>query len=166
MSFSVSFAMAHEDTERAQRTGMSCGFRGGICEDRRVSAEDVQRLRGVYDAFDRDDADVFVGLLAHDIEWRGPGPPPAPGAPPPHGPDGVRTCLDLLREHVAGGWGTPEEFLDVGGRVVVLGRFAGTARATGRDFETPSVDVWTCRDGVPTGLVHFVDTAIVLAAVR
>jgi hypothetical protein len=67
MSFSVSFAMAHEDTERAQRTGMSCGFRGGICEDRRVSAEDVQRLREVYDAFDRDDADAFVGLLAHDV---------------------------------------------------------------------------------------------------
>ena len=164
MSFSVSFAMAHEHTERAQRTGMSCGFRGGICEDRRVSAEDVQRLREVYDAFDREDVDVFVGLLAHDIEWRVPEVLPWGGRR--HGPDGVRTCLDLLREHVAGGWGTPEEFLDVGGRVVVLGRFAGTARATGRDFETPSVDVWTCRDGVPTGLVHFVDTAIVLEAVR
>jgi ketosteroid isomerase-like protein len=164
MSFSVSFAMAHEHTERAQRTGMSCGFRGGICEDRRVSAEDVQRLREVYDAFDRDDVDAFVGLLAHDIEWRVPEVLPWGGAR--HGHDGVRTCLDLLREHVAGGWGTPEEFLDVGGRVVVLGRFAGMARATGRDFETPSVDVWTCRDGVPTGLVHFVDTAIVLEAVR
>ena len=129
-----------------------------------MSAEDVQRLREVYDAFDRDDADVLVGLLAHDIEWRVPEVLPWGGTR--HGPDGVRTCLDLLREHVAGGWGTPEEFLDVGGRVVVLGRFAGMARATGRDFETPSVDVWTCRDGVPTGLVHFVDTAIVLEAVR
>ena len=37
-----------------------------------MSAEDVQRLRGVYDAFDRDDVDAFVGLLAHDIEWRVP----------------------------------------------------------------------------------------------
>jgi ketosteroid isomerase-like protein len=133
MSFSVSFAMAHEDTERAQRTGMSCGFRGGICEDRRVSAEDVQRLREVYDAFDRDDADAFVGLLAHDIEWRVPEVLPWGGAR--HGHDGVR-----------------------------IGRFTGTARATGRDFETQSVDVWACSDGVPTRLVHFVDTAVVLGA--
>ena len=127
-----------------------------------MSAEDVQRLREVYDAFDRGDADTFVGLLAHDIEWRVPEVLPWGGRR--HGPDGVRTCLDLLREHVAGGWGTPEEFLDAGVRVIVLGRFTGTARATGRDFETQSVDVWACSDGVPTRLVHFVDTAVVLEA--
>jgi ketosteroid isomerase-like protein len=154
--------MPHEDTERAQRTGMSCGFRGGICEDRRVAAEDVQRLREVYEAFDRGDADAFVGLLAHDIEWRVPEVLPWGGAR--HGHDGVRTYLDLLREHVSGGWGTPEEFLDVGDRVVVLGRFTGTARASGREFETPFVHVWTSSDGVPTRLVHFVDTAVVLEA--
>ena len=127
-----------------------------------MSAEDVQRLREVYEAFDRGDADAFVGLLAHDIEWRVPEVLPWGGAR--HGHDGVRTCLDLLREHVAGGWGTPEEFLDVGDRVVVLGRFTGTARASGREFETPFVHVWTSSDGVPTRLVHFVDTAVVLEA--
>ena len=127
-----------------------------------MAAEDVQRLREVYEAFDRGDADAFVGLLAHDIEWRVPEVLPWGGAR--HGHDGVRTCLDLLREHVAGGWGTPEEFLDVGGRVVVLGRFAGTARATGREFETQSVDIWAISDGVPTRLMHFVDTAVVLEA--
>ena len=127
-----------------------------------MSAEDVQRLREVYDAFDRDDADTFVGLLAHNIEWRVPEVLPWGGAR--HGHDGVRTSLDLLREHVAGGWGTPEEFLDAGDSVIVVGRFTGTARATGRDFETQSVDVWACSDGVPTRLVHFVDTAVVLEA--
>jgi len=127
-----------------------------------VAAEDVQRLREVYEAFDRGDADAFVGLLAHDIEWRVPEVLPWGGAR--HGHDGVRTYLDLLREHVSGGWGTPEEFLDVGDRVVVLGRFTGTARASGREFETPFVHVWTSSDGVPTRLVHFVDTAVVLEA--
>ena len=127
-----------------------------------MAAEDVQRLREVYEAFDRGDADAFVGLLAHDIEWRVPEVLPWGGAR--HGHDGVRTYLDLLREHVSGGWGTPEEFLDVGDRVVVLGRFTGTARASGREFETPFVHVWTSSDGVPTRLVHFVDTAVVLEA--
>jgi uncharacterized protein len=164
MSFSVSFAMAHEDTERAQRTGMSCGFRGGICEDRRVPAEDVQRLREVYDAFDRGDAEAFVGLLAHDIEWRVPEVLPWGGVR--HGHDGVRTYLELLGEHVDGGWGAPEEFLDVGGRVIVLGRFSGTARATGRDFETPFVHLWSTSDGVPVRLAQLVDTAIVLRALE
>ena len=127
-----------------------------------MTAEDVHRLGEVYDAFDGDDADAFVGLLAHDIEWRVPDVLPWGGTR--HGHDGVRTYLDLLREHVDGGWGTPEEFLDVGDRVVVLGRFTGTARASGRHFETPFVHVWAFSDGVPTRLVHFVDTAVVLDA--
>jgi hypothetical protein len=127
-----------------------------------VAAEEVQRLREVYDAFDRGDTDAFVELLAHDIEWRVPEVLPWGGVR--HGHDGIRTYLEQLREHVDGGWGTPEEFLDVGDRVVVLGRFTGTARATGRHFETPFVHVWTSTDGVPTRLVHFVDTAVVLQA--
>ena len=54
----------------------------------------------------------------------------------------------------------PEEFLESGERVVVLGRFQGTALATGAAVDVPFAHVWTVRKGL---LVHgrmFTDTAV------
>jgi uncharacterized protein len=129
-----------------------------------VAAEDVQRLRAIYDAFDRGDVDAWVGLLAHNIEWSVPETLPWGGTR--HGHDGARVFRELLDEHVEGGWGTPEEFLDAGDRIVVLGRFSGRARATGREFETQFAHVWALSDGVPVRLDNYSDTAALLEALR
>jgi ketosteroid isomerase-like protein len=127
-----------------------------------VSAEDVHRLRAVYDAFDRGDVDGLVELLAHDIEWRAPEVLPWGGTR--HGHDGVRVFCELLRESVDSGWGIPEDFLDAGDRVVVTGRFEGIARPTGEPFETGFAHVWALDDGVPAQLTMYLDTAALLRA--
>jgi ketosteroid isomerase-like protein len=127
-----------------------------------VAGEDVQRLRAIYDAFDRGDVDGWVGLLAHDIEWTLPETLPWGGTR--HGHEGVRVFHELLEEYVDGGWGTPEEFLEADDRIVVLGRFSGRARATGREFETPFAHVWAFSDGVPVRYRHYSDTATALDA--
>jgi uncharacterized protein len=127
-----------------------------------VSEHEVRALRGAYDAFDRGDEAAFLGALAHDIEWRVPDVLPWGGTR--HGHDGVRSFFAILGEHVEGGWGTPEEFLDIGERIVVLGRFSGSARATGVEFETRFAHVWTIRDGFASGFDNYLDTATVLAA--
>jgi ketosteroid isomerase-like protein len=129
-----------------------------------VAGEDVQRLRAIYDAFDRGDVDGWVGLLAHDIEWSVPETLPWGGTR--HGHEGVRVFRELLDEHVEGGWGTPEEFLETDDRIVVLGRFNGRARATGREFEMAFAHVWAFSDGVPVRYHNYSDTATALAALR
>ena len=129
-----------------------------------MSEHEVRALRGVYDAFDSRDVPAFVGGLAHDIEWRVPDVLPWGGVR--HGHEGVTSFVAILDEHIDGGWGTPEEFLDVGERIVVLGRFSGVARATGVRFETRFAHVWTIRDGVPAGFDNFVDTAAIVAALE
>jgi uncharacterized protein len=129
-----------------------------------VAAEEVARLRGVYDAFDRGDVDAMVELLAHDVEWCAPDSLPWGGTR--HGHDGVRAFRDLLDEHVDSGWGDPDEFLEAGDRIVVTGRFSGSARDSGRAFETPFVHVWTLSDGVPSRVAMHVDTAAVLQALN
>jgi ketosteroid isomerase-like protein len=124
--------------------------------------EDIARLRRVFDAFDRGDVEDLVGDLAHDVQFRQSEALPWGGAR--HGHDGMRSMLETLEEHVDGGWGDPDDILDAGDRLVVLGRLRGTARATGTDFETPFAQVWTLADGVPVACDVYLDTAAVLKA--
>jgi uncharacterized protein len=53
----------------------------------------------------------------------------------------------------------PDEFLDAGEQVVALGRYRGTAKATGKLLDVPFVHVWTLRDGRATRFRQFLDTA-------
>jgi uncharacterized protein len=46
-----------------------------------------------------------------------------------------------------------------GGRLLVLGRYKGSARESGREFEANLVHLWTARDGRLTHLWHLTDTA-------
>lgn len=47
-----------------------------------------------------------------------------------------------------------------GGRLLVIGRYMGSARSTGRGFEAKLVHLWTARDGLVAHLWHLTDTAI------
>jgi ketosteroid isomerase-like protein len=46
-----------------------------------------------------------------------------------------------------------------GGRLLVIGRYIGSARSTGREFEANLVHLWSARDGRLTHLWHLTDTA-------
>jgi ketosteroid isomerase-like protein len=127
-----------------------------------VGEEEMGRLRRLYDALDRGDPEEFVQGLAHDVQVRIPDVLPWGGTR--HGHDGVRAFLEQLGEHVEGSWATPEDFLDAGDRIVVTGRFQGTARATGERFDVSAAHVWACSDGVPVLLQSYLDTATVLRA--
>jgi uncharacterized protein len=124
--------------------------------------EDIARLRRIFDAFDRGDFDDLVADVAHDVRFTSPENLPWGGTR--HGHDGMRTMLEALREHVDGGWGDPDDILDAGDRLVVLGRLRGTARATGTGFEAPFVQLWTLHDGVPVSIEVYLDTAPVAEA--
>ena len=52
-----------------------------------------------------------------------------------------------------------DEFVDGGGTIVVLGRYRGVAKGTGRVLDVPYVHVWTVEDGACTRFRQFLDTA-------
>ena len=54
---------------------------------------------------------------------------------------------------------TPDEFLDAGAEVVVLGRYRGVAKGTGKRLDVPFVHVWTVRDDKAVRFRQFLDTA-------
>jgi hypothetical protein len=129
-----------------------------------VSAVDI--VMRSYEAFARDDMDAVVADMDPDIEWH-----QAQGLP--HG--GLYRGLEEVRRNVfdpldAEWWeefsADPEEFLDAGNEVVVLGRYRGRAKGTGRVLDVPFVHVWTLRDGKAVRFRQFLDTAGWVDALR
>ena len=116
-------------------------------------------VRRSYEAFARDDLDAVVADMADDIVWE-----QAQGLP--HG--GVYRGLDEVRRNVfepldRDWWAefeaVPSEFLEAENDVVVLGRYRGAAKGTGRRLDVPFVHVWTLRDGKAVRFRQFLDTA-------
>ena len=112
-----------------------------------------------YRAFARDDLDAVLADMHPEIEWH-----QAQGLP--HG--GLYQGLDEVRRNVfdpldRDWWQEfvvePEEFLESGAQVVVLGRYRGVAKGTGRALDVPFVHVWTFRDGLAVRFRQFLDTA-------
>jgi uncharacterized protein len=121
-----------------------------------AAAELVQRS---YVAFARHDLDAVMADMDAEIEWH-----QAQGLP--HGgfyrgiAEVRRNIFDPLDEQ----WwdefsATPDELLDAGDDVVVLGRYRGVAKGTGKRLDVPFVHVWTVRDAKAVRFRQFLDTA-------
>jgi uncharacterized protein len=127
-----------------------------------VAEEDVKALRRIYDAFSRWDIDELSRDVAHDFELNLPESLPYGGTR--HGYDGVQAFATVHQDHVDGQWADPDEFLDAGDRIVVLGRNRGSAIRTGRAFEMQFAHVWTLTDGVASRCRVYTDSAPLLTA--
>jgi uncharacterized protein len=118
--------------------------------------EIVQRS---YLSFSRGDLDAVLADLDPAIEWH-----QAQGLP--HG--GLYRGVDEVRRNIfepldAEWWSefdaAPDEFLESGDQVVVLGRYRGTAKGSGKVLDVPFVHVWTLRDTRAIRFRQFLDTA-------
>ncbi len=125
---------------------------------------DVDAVKRIYTALTRWDVDDLVADVTHDIEWTLPGPLPWGGTH--HGPDGVRSFVQIFRDHVDGAWADADDFLDAGDRIIVLGRLRGQARGSRQDFEVGFAHVWTLTDGVASRAQLYYDSAPILAALE
>jgi len=119
----------------------------------------VAATRRSYEAFARDDLEGVVADMHPEIEWH-----QAQGLP--HG--GLYRGLDEVRREIFAPLGEqwwdefsadPDEFLEAGDDVVVLGRYRGCAKATGKRLDVPFVHIWTFRDGKAIRFRQFLDTA-------
>jgi ketosteroid isomerase-like protein len=123
---------------------------------------EIQALRRIYDALLRWDVAEFARDVTHDFELILPETVPWGGTR--HGRDGVEAYATIFRDHVEGQWADPDDFLEAGELIVVLGRLRGRARATGEEYEVHFAHVWTLSDGVPSRCRSYFDTAPIMAA--
>jgi uncharacterized protein len=119
----------------------------------------VDIVKRSYEAFSRHDLDGVMGDMHSAIVWV-----QAQGLP--HGgtyhglAEVKRNIFDPLDEE----WwdeftADPEEFLDAGRSVVVVGRYRGTAKDTGKQLDVPFVHIWTLEDEKAIQFRQYLDTA-------
>jgi uncharacterized protein len=129
-------------------------------------ADNVEVLRGGYEAFGRGDMDAVMQTWADDIEWEGPNATELPGGGTHRGKQDVAQMAGQIAENWDPFHVQPDEFLEQGDTVVVLGHIEGTAKSTGKDAKVPFVHVWRMSDGKVKRVQALIDTAVVLDALR
>ncbi|MDQ4088476.1 MAG: nuclear transport factor 2 family protein [Pseudomonadota bacterium] len=121
--------------------------------------QNVELIRAIYSRFAAGDVPGVLGRMSGDIVWNEAENFPYADGNPYRGPDAV---LSGVLARLGGEWegfaAVPEEFLDAGDTVVVLGRYRGTYKATGRVLDAQLVHVWRVRDGKAVSFQQYTDT--------
>lgn len=130
-----------------------------------MSQENVALIRGIYEGFAAGDVGAVLGAMSPDIVWNEAENFPYADGNPYRGPEAV---LNGVFARCIGEWDgfavAPEEFLDAGDTVVVLGRYGGVNKASGRAMNPQLVHVWRVADGKAAGFQQYADTLAVARA--
>ncbi len=124
-----------------------------------MSLENVQLVRGLYEAFGRGDVPTVLGRMDQGIEWREAENFIYADRSPYVGPQAV---LEGVFMRLGSDWEgftvMPEEWLDAGDRVVVLGTYSGMHKATGRRVRAQFAHVWSVSEGRVVRFQQYTDT--------
>jgi len=124
-----------------------------------VSDQNVTTLRRAFEAFARDDFDAVAATLDPDVVWDGVGEL-VPGGARHRGVDEVvEQVFESIRDAYDEFCADPEEFIDVGERVIALGTFTVRPEGGERTIRTPFVEVIDFRGGRMARVRWFTDTA-------
>jgi ketosteroid isomerase-like protein len=110
-----------------------------------MSQENLDAVRGAYEALNQGNAEAVLGAIHDEMEFREPESLPYGGTY--RGPQGMGELFEAL----ASNWDELhleiEQLLDAGDWAVVLGRLQGRSKATGEQVDEPYVEVLRFRDG-------------------
>ncbi len=127
-----------------------------------MSQETVELVRTVLGGWARGDFRAGSDLLAADFEWKQRRDAVEPGS---HRGASVGAALRQVFEVWENYRIEPEEYIDAGDRIVVVGRARGTARASGLELDQSLFFVWTARNGKLASVELFRDRGEALEAV-
>jgi ketosteroid isomerase-like protein len=110
-----------------------------------MSQENVDTVRRIYRAWERDGSPVSSGLLDPGVEWVNPPEAVEPGTR--HGIEAFAEAARTVADTFAGVRVEIEQIMDAGDRVVVVATLHGRGRGSGADVERKQGYVWTIRNG-------------------
>ncbi len=130
-----------------------------------MSQNNVDLIRTLYGALAAGDVGAVVARMSPDIVWNEAENFPYSDNNPYRGPDAI---VAGVFARLAGEWDgfevATEEFIDAGDTVVMLGRYRGSCKATGREQNSQCVHVWRVTGGKAVGFQQYVDTLQVARA--
>ena len=127
-------------------------------------AQNSDVLRGGYEAFGRGDMDSVLQIWQDDIQWEGPNDQRLPGAGTHQGKEKVAGVIGQIADNWDNFTVAPDEFIEQGDTVVVLGHTEADAKGSGQHVKVPFVHVWRMRDGKAARVQTLTDTAVLLDA--
>ena len=124
-----------------------------------MSHENVEMVRGLYDSFGKGDVPSVLGQMDHAIEWNEAENFIYADGNPYVGPQAVLEGVFMrLGTEWEGFSVIPEEWMDAGNRVVVLGTYAGTHRGTSKRVRAQFAHVWSLKEGRVARFQQYTDT--------
>ena len=124
-----------------------------------MSKENVELVQAIYAAFGAGDVPGVVGRMSPEIVWNEAENFPYADRNPYLGPEAILTgVFARLGTDWDGFAAVPDEYLDAGDTVVVLGRYHGTFKATGETLDAQLVHVWRLEDGKAVAFQQYTDT--------
>ena len=109
----------------------------------------------MYEAYARGDLDSAIAQCHSDIEWIPPKLSPTAGIYRGHG-EGLQELREWTEPFEDYRW-EPEQFVDAGDQVVVVGRSIGRGRGSGAPVDQEEIHVWTLRDGTAVRMEMYYD---------
>jgi ketosteroid isomerase-like protein len=123
-----------------------------------MSQQDVQTIRGGYEAFNRKDIPAVLNVFDAQIEWNEPGGGRAPVGTFT-GPQSVaEKVFALVPQNFDEFQSEPKQFIDSGEHVAVVGHFRGTSKGGGA-LDAAFVHIWKMRNGKAVRFQHYVEGA-------
>ena len=116
-------------------------------------------IRNMYAAFARGDVQTILDYCTDDVEWILEGPEIIPFAGKRRGHAQVKQFFEALATTQVNQKLTTEIFVAQDDHVATLGRYSGSVRATGKEFDGPVAHFFTIRDGKVSRFVDLGDTA-------
>jgi uncharacterized protein len=126
-------------------------------------SENVDVLKRGYDAFNEGDQETLAGVFAEDVRWEGSDDDRVPGAGTFDGRDDALSALGEAAGAFDSIKSQPDEFIEQGDTVVVLGHTEGRT-GSGTDVKVPFVHVWRMESGTIKRGQLLTDTAVILGA--
>jgi ketosteroid isomerase-like protein len=130
-----------------------------------MSMGNADVIQNLYAAAARGDGETMVAALAPDVAWTEMAGFPYAGTY--HGPDEVvQNVLARIEEEWEDFRINADELLEAGDRVVMVGSYDATYRATGKRMQARVVHVWRVQDGKIAEFEQFTDTLKVAEALE
>lgn len=124
-----------------------------------MSQEHMEVIRGMYESFSRGDVSAVLAQMHQHIEWRDAENFIYADRSPYVGPQAV---LQGVFMRLASEWAdftiTPEEWLDAGNHVVVLGSYNGRHKQSGREVRAQFAHIWGVTHGRVVRFQQYTDT--------
>lgn len=130
-----------------------------------LEQDNINLIKKLYAAFGKGDIETIIDHLADQLVWRFDAPAVIPYAGEHDTPDQVKEAFFANLASTQKDYSLQtDEFIAQGDKVIMVGSYGATVKATGKRFDLSLVHVWTIQNSKVKRFVNFTDTAKVAEA--